>query len=139
MITSPLQLDRYFFERLAVEAAATQSPPEAHHDVRVNVGVTASNENPHRWRITLDISVVPRDGQPPPNYLVEARVVGFLTDVFEDTMPDRDNLVAINGASLLFSAAREMILLVTSRGPWPGYKLPTVRFQRQEPPVVEEG
>lgn len=137
MLTSPLQLEGYFFERLVVEAAESQSAPEAEHEVRVDVGVQASSEDTHRWRITLDIRVVPKPGEPAPNYVVEARVVGFLEDLFDDATPDRNDVVAVNGASLLFSAAREMILLVTSRGPWPGYKLPTVRFQRLEPPPAE--
>jgi|MTBAKSStandDraft_2_1061841.scaffolds.fasta_scaffold18845_6 preprotein translocase subunit SecB len=43
-----------------------------------------------------------------------------------------EKLVRINGASILYSAAREFLITITSRGPWGAITLPTISFNQKK-------
>jgi preprotein translocase subunit SecB len=77
--------------------------------------------------VKLQVSTVPA-GELPIPYRVALEVIGFFS-VLPD-MPEAEvtNLVYMNGSALLYSAAREYLLLLTGRGPWPALQLPTTNF-----------
>ena len=63
-------------------------------------------------------------------YHIHCQIVGqFLVDEALDR-EDLDRLVAVNGASILYSSLREMLLIVTGRSAWGAMQLPTVNFNR---------
>jgi preprotein translocase subunit SecB len=49
-----------------------------------------------------------------------------------------DFLVLTNAASMLFGAVREMVLNLTSRGPWPAVMLTTVSFIEMASDIIGE-
>jgi preprotein translocase subunit SecB len=57
-----------------------------------------------------------------------------LNVIFQDLVlkaqnwPDPEKLLRVNGASILYSSAREFLITVTSRGPWAPMILPTISF-----------
>jgi preprotein translocase subunit SecB len=59
-------------------------------------------------------------------YLIELIAVGFF-EVNSD-WPDPIKLLEINGATILYSAAREFLITITSRGPWGAIPLPATSF-----------
>jgi preprotein translocase subunit SecB len=132
----PLRLDRYFFPRISVEARRECSlpAPDSSDDglnaleVDVNIDLFKHDTEPYRYQVRLAVEglTVP-DSEPP--YDLQLEVVGFFTvDAEAGEQPNIERLVQNNGASLLYSAAREYVLTVTGRGPWGAIMLPTLNF-----------
>jgi len=56
-------------------------------------------------------------------------VIGFFRWSTEGQPEDQvAQIVAVNGASILYSSAREYLLMITSRAPWGQLSLPTMSF-----------
>ncbi len=131
---SPLQLERYFFDDIIVGAVREDVPGDAEHDVKTETKLARNNEDEHRWRLELRIHTDQKEGNPPPRYDLGLRAIGYFRDSFEDLDEDkRARLVSVNGASILYSAAREFVLMITNRCPHGGYWLPTISFFASEP------
>jgi len=64
------------------------------------------------------------------SYIGRVKVVGIFSVASE--VEEKEKQVYINGASILYSAAREFVLSITSRGPSFPLMLPTVRFNTCE-------
>lgn len=138
MKAPPLQLERYFFTRTVANANPGFDPVEAgnagdaERDVDVQVQLFRNDTDPHQYQLTL--SVVPvAVGDTRPPYELEVEAVGFFSVNPNFEHPDMDRLVQVNGASLLYSAAREYVMTVTGRGPWGPFLLPTVNFHASPP------
>ena len=137
MTPTPLRLDRYFFPRISVEARSEFSPSALplsddslnSLEVDVNIDLFQNDTDPYRYQVRLSVDGLTMPDSEPP-YDLKLEVVGFFT--VDDKAGEHLNierLVQINGASLLYSAAREYVLTVTGRGPWGAIMLPTVNFQ----------
>jgi hypothetical protein len=61
-------------------------------------------------------------------------IIGFVRASPLVKEEDIERLMRINGTSLVFSAAREIIRAITSRGPFKPILLPTVTFWEAKPP-----
>ncbi|MCX5893162.1 MAG: hypothetical protein NTW80_09360, partial [Deltaproteobacteria bacterium] len=48
------------------------------------------------------------------------------------------SMVHTNGAAILYSSTREFLLMITGRGPWGGFYLPTTNFLEPPKPEKEE-
>ena len=132
MAQPPLLLEESYFDEVHVEAAPEYVPdPEAaprRHGVEVQLGLATVDESPGLWRVSLDIRHKSVDDETP-RYRFRLRAVGFFRYVADaQTEPDVARLMAANGASILYSSAREYLLLLTSRGPWGQLSLPTLSF-----------
>lgn len=128
MATPPLLLERSLVSRLLVEANSAFRPggePLSH--CRTHVTVARRQEHADRWQVSLDVTVEPDADRPGP-YSAELSMHGFFHLPGELPEEETTNLLAITGASILYSAAREHLLLVTGRGPWGPMQLPTNRF-----------
>jgi preprotein translocase subunit SecB len=128
----PLQLEESFFDVVSLEAASEYVPDaqaEPHrHGVEAQLALATVDAHPGVWRVTLDIRHKEVAGEAP-RYRFRLRVVGFFAWAGYDTpAPELARLVAVNGASILYSSAREYLLLLTSRGPWGQLSLPTMSF-----------
>jgi preprotein translocase subunit SecB len=82
------------------------------------------------WQVVLDLKTPPVEESANP-YQLEIQVVGFFEVAADFPAENMEKLVGITGSSLLYSAAREFILTITSRGPWPAIFLPTITYQGQ--------
>jgi len=126
----PLQLEMYYFTKVMMEADPCFQPKndeDQHFGVTTHVELMQHREDPRRWQVVLDISTEAPEGQSMP-YKVDLQVVGFFTvapEVEEARMP---KLIHANGTAILYSSAREFLLTITGRGPWPAVYLPTTNF-----------
>lgn len=131
MAQPPLQLEESFFDLVHLEAV----PEYAHgpersqrHAVGMKLNLATLDDQPGVWRVTLDI----RDddvGHEIPRYHFRLRVVGFFRWTAEERPEDQiAQLMAVNGTSMLYSSAREYLLMLTSRAPWGQLSLPTISF-----------
>lgn len=125
MSTPPLQLEQSLVTRLLVEAEPGFSPGgEVAPPSRFQIEVAHSSAPRERWQVRLALRISP-DKQHPGPYRIELDMVGFFrlaTDVDKD---EAARLLGVTGASILYSAAREHLLMVTGRGPWGPMQLPT--------------
>ena len=121
-----LQLDRAFPTKISIEAKQ-DGDPSVRYNVASQVATAVSAENDRKWMVTLALDLVPAS-QKKPTYVISIEYAGFFT--IEKSVPaDKvENLVTVNGPSMLYSAARELISLLTARGPWPEVTLMTVTF-----------
>jgi preprotein translocase subunit SecB len=133
---SPLQLLRYFAPEVSCSANLAFDPAKECDSVleQLSVGATvAQQQNPenapaHSWSVEMKISQKLKDGQNFP-YRFDLTLVGIFTckDGFR-THEDEEQFVRVNGSSMLYGAAREVIRSLTSRGPWGELLLPTLSF-----------
>lgn len=98
-------------------------PPqfEVHREIGTKV------DDPTRLRYVLKIHSVGHKDKVP--YSFKVSLVGYFhVDAAMKEDADANALVYANAPAILFSAAREMLALVTARGPYPAVILPTVSF-----------
>ena len=130
-MTPPLQLEHYFFKRLLVDAHLPDGGEEPDFDcpleVSTHVELYPHLEDEDRFQLRL---IIERDASelPPGAYQVEIEIYGFFSVSDDRVQKDKESMVRITGASILYGAAREHLLTVTGRGPWPALMLPTVSF-----------
>ncbi len=130
MKNSPLQLDGYFFSHVEVRAHADADPAV---DPRLRtVSELGKDEEGGRYLVTLRVEIGRAQDNTSPPYTGAVEVRGFFR-VLEGYPPERrDEMIYVNGSTLLYGAAREMLLNITARGPWPGLLLPSVRFTNED-------
>ena len=131
-----MQLEVYNFSKLEVETnfehKANTPVPVVNVQIQFGIGPIPGLEN--RYKIVLGV-----DHLQPANtdnekgtlpYKIALQVIGqFAVEPAEPDAEKLEKLLRFNGGSMLYSAAREMVLIVTGRGPWGPYALPTVNFQ----------
>jgi len=131
----PVQLEESYYDVVSLEApqdyvpdphARPAGPPE--REALVKLDLATVDADPGVWRVSLDIRHREAEGETP-RYRFRLRVVGFFRWGGGET-PNAEvaQLVAVNGASILYSSAREFLLLLTSRMPWGQLSLPTLSF-----------
>ena len=131
---APLQLERYFFTKVVVGTNTEFRPSDMvpGQPIDVDLSLTmdlAKNPNdPNKFQLTLSISKIVGKNFPLP-YDLDLQAVGLFTIDSSFNHPNMDRLVQVSGGSILYSAAREFVLLITSRGPWHSFQLPTITLQ----------
>ncbi len=133
-MNAPLQLERYVFTKIEVEAnpdfVLQESPEEDPVTMRLDVGLGEHNGDPSRYQVSVGIHELRAENGALP-YRISLQIVGQFV-VAQDFKPDDlRKIVQVNGASMLYSAARELVMLVTGRGPWPAFQLPTISFYKE--------
>ena len=130
MIGSPLQMSRYFVTDCQVTAAKHFKPKDG---VVLNADLLSLEpsfqalENERQWEITLRAKFQPGPKVNAPYFFV-LEIVGFF-QVEPQYPPERlDALVRVNGPSVLYGVAREIIRDLTCRGPYPPMFLPSASF-----------
>jgi preprotein translocase subunit SecB len=129
MTSLPMQLENHFFTKVMVEANPAYQPEKDEEllEVVTEVQIGQHKDNPHKWRVILNLRTESTDEMKMP-YKIDLECVGLFKvapEIKEKKMPF---LVRANGAAILYSSAREFLLLVTGRGPWDGFYLPTTNF-----------
>lgn len=129
---SPLQLKAHRFTQLHLEAIP-QGVPGVPVEIENRRSWGSLEKAPLEWRVELEVRFEPSKSKPGP-YKGSASVIGFFE--VDESWPEegREALVAVNGASLLFGAIREMILTMSARSSHGEFLLPTLRFS---PPELE--
>lgn len=137
---SPLQLERYYIKELScsvkdnfIDQQGLMTPP-ASPRLTANVSETQLGEDERRWRFELMVSST-EDAASEFPYELRVVLVGFFK-VHEDYPEPRvNNLARVNGPAVLYSAAREALVMLTGRTGYPALVLPTIYFS---PPVHTE-
>jgi preprotein translocase subunit SecB len=125
---TPLQLEEYFFPHVKVSADPEAVGPDgtAKCDFGINVNSIKTADETGSFQVSLVISSSPESEKQRIPYSIELAVIGFFR--VSPDWPDPHKLLEINGASILYAAAREFIITITSRGPWGAFMLPTASF-----------
>ncbi len=144
MQPSPLQLEAYFLKELSfsiaerLETAPTRSPKSDNIGIKVGIDAGPRDDDPFKWRCELTVESASEPDSKPP-YSFRITFVGFFR-VVKGYPAERVELMArTNAPALLYSAAREALVPITSRGPYPAVVLPSVTFLEPPPPKPEGG
>lgn len=135
MNASPLQLDHYFFAE--AHCKASPEPPEpavenfgpadpAHFSTEIKMFKGESDPNSYQMQLVVKTL---EESAPEAAYDLLLHVIGYFRVDPNYEHERLEHLVQINGASVLYSAARDFVLTLTSRGPWGPLMLPTVNFR----------
>jgi preprotein translocase subunit SecB len=135
LVKPPLQLERHFYPVINIAADPEYKQKSGHApqaSLNVKLNKMQLKDNPLHWVVEEDIAVTPEEKEAIP-YKLTLKVVGhfIVSESFDQTKVSE--LIEVTGGSMLFSAAREFILMLTARGPWPPITLPTVRIVPDEP------
>jgi preprotein translocase subunit SecB len=135
MKAAPVQLTNYFVSELQFVANRSynrDSPTTVTaEDLQVALQPSQKEDNKREWQITLRIALnASPESNSPYSFLIE--MIGFVTVAESVAEHKIERFARINGTSLIFGAAREIIKAATSRGPFQALLLPTVTFW--EPP-----
>src|SRR5262245_19382026 len=113
MLKPPLLLEQSVFSDLAIEGNPSHKPGGEHNsENKMEVAIALREGVPGGWHVRLDLEVIPGKPNPGP-YHVKLRSHGFFR--VPEKMPEHEaaNLVGITGASILYSSAREYLLMIT--------------------------
>ncbi|MBW1953999.1 MAG: protein-export chaperone SecB [Deltaproteobacteria bacterium] len=125
----PLRLEAHFFTAVVVEPNQRFQPEleaDAEDGIHAEVHLAQHKDNPRKWSVALEVtSEVPDKNLP---YKINLECMGFFEVAPEVEEKQAPMLVRTNGASILYSSAREFLLLITGRGPWGPFYLPTKNF-----------
>ncbi|MCS0607392.1 protein-export chaperone SecB [Massilia solisilvae] len=145
MKLSPLQLEHYHFTRLSItarenidndEMTSSTNPYPSTEGLDINTSVSlgepGDDDDPHQFAVTLHISCAPPDDSDFP-YDFDVAIEGVFSIEHKGTLEERRSLVVCNGASMLFGAAREVLLSATARQKYGPMLLPSANFYGMVP------
>jgi len=138
MQSSQLQIKRIEYTKLSIEALATEVGENQSLDNCI-VEIFRNQEITNIWMVTLTLSF----GSTRQNvrYAGEVSLLGEFETAKTLNEITAEDLVNVNGPSVLYSSAREIILMVTSRCPKGPWMLPSVTFidrRKPQPATVNE-
>ena len=133
--STPLQLKYYFFPEVSSSAALDFDPEKDKGSrslsLKIDESLQPTPKSPGQYQLGLRLGVGPKEKTKAP-YRINLTIIGFFA-VREDVPENqRETLVRITGSSMLYGMAREFIMAVTGRGPWPPVMLPTISFIPRE-------
>lgn len=89
-------------------------------------------KNNRSWKVALKINCTPKEDNVCA-YTAAVELVGFF-EIDKDWDESKiEDIVAANAPAILYSSARELILLITGRGPFPPLALPAASFVDETP------
>ena len=141
MKLSPIQLIDYHVTRLTVEACATFDRDEPMDLDPADLEVAASTSrlsdgDDLRWTVSLIVRHEPVKGKNIP-YRLTIEIVGLVTTVTKKVDETLRHAVEVNGPSMLFGAAREILREATARGPYGSIVIPSASFFTPPPEAVQ--
>jgi len=133
---SPLRIKNYFVTSFSVKANPAEdgakTPLEDGVNIVTKVETAQHADNKRDWKVALQVDCSPVEKNVCA-YIVAVELVGFF-EIDKELPEDRiADVVAANAPAILYSAAREIILLMTGRGPFPPFALPSATFIDETP------
>jgi preprotein translocase subunit SecB len=126
MTSSLLELERYFFTKVHIDAipgSSSQSPTL----LKATVELRQKKDDKRRFLVQVDVAIGASPNEHS-HYRGDVSVVGYFK-VDPRYREDPAKLAGITGASILYNAIREMLANITARGPWPTFTLPCFSFK----------
>lgn len=130
MSQSALQLERYFFSKVSIEASK-QIKGLSQMGAETRLEAARNGKDKNRYLLSLTVTLTSPQNAPAP-YCGEVQVLGFFLVHPDVPQEQQEKLVSVTGASILYGVAREMITNVTARGPWPAVMLPCVNLNEPD-------
>jgi preprotein translocase subunit SecB len=131
MKSAPIQVSSIYFTDLRLSALPDHKDADFDKfDLEVKPEVIdLGADKPRTKSVGLSIRIKPDEGACVA-YIGEIQVFG--TFIVEDSWPEEKvfELVYINGAGILYAAAREMICSITARSPWDMLMIPSWSFSK---------
>lgn len=93
---------------------------------------TATEGTERRWQVSLDVCHQPAPETNFP-YAYRVALVGQFSIAPHVKAEDEERTVRIHGASVLYGMTREIVRVLTGRGPYRPVIIPTVSFYEQKP------
>ena len=128
---SLISCSNYFVTEMSLSASASYDPEQESDldlsDLQVESDISVIKAEDRQWAVILSVEQnVAAEKNAPYNFVV--RLIGFFT-IIEGLEEARvKQLLLTNGSSILFSAAREILRDMTSKGPYAPLLLPTLSF-----------
>ena len=145
MLASLLQLDSSAITRIRLDANKSYSKDlaaqrfdgfgEAGLESSVEVGNDANDSTRHF--VKLGIRMLGTETVQPP-YTLDVEIIGIFHCGSSETA-NRDLFIQVNGPAVLYGSIRELVMQLTSRGPFPPLVLPTVSFATPEAKFSPDG
>lgn len=141
MRPSPIQLLHVIYRRIAVmESRPNKKATVIGFDfqgVRLKAKVGSAlkkgqEADPRDFVVDLELAIDNKDGKPTP-YDLDIAVVGVFNVLPSLPIERREDLVTVNGASILYGAIRELVLGLTSRFSSGPMTLPGMNFEDHAP------
>jgi preprotein translocase subunit SecB len=124
-MSSPLQLDLLCFTNVSIQSNLTSDAEHINNHVGYISNVDPQNNR--KWQVQVRVKMEGEGGKSPMYAgTVECAAKFTVAQDWPEEMIEK--LVVVNGVGLLYSAIREMICNITSRGPWPMLILPSESF-----------
>jgi preprotein translocase subunit SecB len=128
---APLKLKSLFFPIIHYEAIPHENPKDARAPKLKTVKAIPQCGGDFR-ECSVSLQIKSERSSEETKLLYEYEVIVFGSFEWIAEMPeDKEFLLkslAVTGASILYSSAREMLAYVSSRGPWEACILPTISF-----------
>lgn len=127
---SPLEISSYFYPAVTVAADAEFEPGKDTATPNIEVKVSVDHVENNTYQVGLEIALGPENDEKRQPYAIELIAIGIFH--VDPDFPDPEKLLRLNGAAILYGAAREFIITITSRGPWGPVTIPSISFLRSE-------
>lgn len=135
----PLELEDYVIVKVKCEA--NPNCPSDVDDItkpKVKVENELRKKKDEKNNFLSKLTIFFGSEEEPCSYFGEITLMGIFTTREDIPDTEKQDHVGVMGNSMLFSAARDFILTITSRGPNPSMVLPTIRFLKQRKENNEE-
>jgi preprotein translocase subunit SecB len=129
MNPSPLLLDNYYFKEITVKyhSGVDGDNKVIADDLKVDAREIRDQDNLRKWIFILTIEL-PEAATPKLSCTFRIELIGFfeVSESYDPALSER--LARANGPAILYSAAREMLVILTGRGFGHTVILPSVNF-----------
>jgi preprotein translocase subunit SecB len=124
---SPLQLRAHLFSHVLLRANPSGTI-DGEQKLEPFVSCDPDPERPNHWRLIVAVKLSSVNPQKPFAYEIEVQVQGLVEVHEKFDAAKREQLARVNGAGLLYAAARELILNLTARSAHGPVCIPTLNF-----------
>lgn len=133
MSNNLVELEHYFFPEISVIANPEWRPEQGdkarpHLDIHSDCSEVEGKADTYAVQLKISIESTEEN---PSQYNIELMAYGIL--VAHENLHDKKKNMLVTGASILYSASRELLLGVMSRGPWPPIMLHAMPFNISRP------
>jgi len=126
----PLQLVESFYSKVVVDAKFDGVSTKEVFPLQTRVDFH-KGKNPGEMLVRLGVRKGANSKDDKCVYVFEVEVCGIFSadPVLFAKDPDKAmSYIRVNGSSMLLASAREIVAMLTSRGPFPAYTIPTLSF-----------
>jgi preprotein translocase subunit SecB len=136
-MNTPFRLDSYFFPVVQVVANPEYRNIEEQQEQSFKIfpSVAKNGEN-GLYQVSVKISLLEGEEKIPVPYSIQLVAFGFFE--VQPDWPEPEKMLFINGSTILYAAAREFLITISSRGPWGAVTLPMMSFLKMYQDMMEE-